>query len=195
MDEVKFCKRINALHKRILKEMNKSTSPKKCNEHVEDLELIKKELYDNDYEWIYNYETVYEVSEPGFFSDGADETEIHETLEEAANQLDRMLGYMGYDMAEILERPDVKQPSKSISPININFSPNMTQHVESSADATVNIEIKQEVERLAKEFEKESKRMFPNRSRLEKIIETLKTLGPYAAPYVKQFTDMLGKLW
>jgi len=188
MDEKKLCNRIKALHSRIIRDMNKNISPKKCNEYVEDIELLKKEMYYNDYEWIDNYESVEEVSEGGFFLDTADESEIHVTLEKTASQLERMLSYMGIDISE---HPNVNQSNDNIPSINIYNTPTAI----ASANTQVSVEVKQKVDRLVKEFEEESRKVFPNKSKLNRIVDTLKNLGPYAAPFVTKFTEHLGKFW
>ena len=188
MNEGNLCKSIKLLYTRISRDLNKNISPKKCNDYVHDLESLKDEIYDLDYDWIEDYEEVEEVNERGFFSDDADETEIHETLEETLGQLDRMHYHMGIDVSDY---SDVNRNNGNIPSININVSPTVT----ASANSQVSMEVKQEVDRLVKDFEEEYQRPFPDKSKLEKIIKTLNTLGPYAITFVSKLTGLLEKLW
>ncbi len=189
MDDRKHCDRIKVLYKRISRDLDKRISSKKCNEYINDFDSIKEDIYESENDWIEDYEDIYEVSEEGFFSEGASDDEIVSVLKEILNQSERILSRFGVDIYEDRKNHPHTQP------INIHFSPNMTQNVNSSANAQASAEIKQEVDRLVREFQEESKRIVPNRSKLKSIVETLKTLGPYAAPYVIKFTDWLGKMW
>lgn len=192
MTEEKLYNKMTILLKRVSRDLDKNISPKKCNDYIDDLELLKDELYDFDYDWIEDYEEVEGVEEPGMLSDGADKDEIHEALEEVYDQLERILGRLGVDTSE---HYDAKQPSGNMPSITVNVSPKMTQHVETSANAQVNVEIKQKVERLVREFEEEYQKPFPDKSRLKSIIEKLKIIGPYAAPFVKKLSHLLGELF
>lgn len=174
------------LYKRVNRDLNRNISPSKCNGHIEDLDNLKDDLYDSGYDWIDDYSEIETVDEEGFFSDDADEDEIQDALEEVEGQLDRLLGRLGVDITEPESGPNQ-------TPITVNISPTMTQNVEASASANVNIQM--QIDKLVKEFDEESNRIIPDKNKLQKIIDKLKTLGPIAAPVAQKLAERLSEMF
>ena len=180
--------KIRMLYRRVNRD-KKSSSPEKCNNYIYELEKLKDELFDLDLEWIENYDEVDEVDEEGFLSDGAEKDEILEALNEVSDQLEQIACHMEFD---IFSQTTAYGMTGNIPSVNINFNPQMTQNVDVSSNAQINMEIKQKVDNLVREFEKEFQKSLPDKSKLKKIIEKLKPLGKYAAPFVEEFSRRIG---
>jgi len=177
------------LFKRLSRDINsgKHISPSKCNDYIDDLESLQEKLYDSGCNWIEDYPEIDHVEEPGMFSDGADDDQIGESLEEVKDQLDRMLGELGIDATE----SNSHSPTSNVAPVTIINSPTISQH----AEITANTNIQLEISRLEEEFNKEAEKIIPNKTKLQNIIDKLKKLGPIALPVVQRLTERLADMF
>ncbi len=179
------------LYNRLSRDINdnsKKISTKKCNDYIEDLESLKEDLDNEGYEWIENLSDIEYFEEPNLFIPEASKEEIYDALEEAIAQLERILMKLGIDVTE--KRFFQTQPINN--PVTINFSPTMNQHVNTSANINFDIQVRN----LVEEFNEEYKKFIPNKTKLNKIIDKLKAIGPYAAPVVEKLIEkMAGALF
>ena len=128
-----------------------------------------------------------ELELPGFLSDGADSEEISEALEEVYDQLDRLQGHLSLDTIDQAHSTQSGAPS-----INVHLNQAIVQNASASATAQINIKLK--VDQLVKEFEDEYQKIMPNKSKLQSIIDKLKTLGPIAAPFAAEFASRIASM-
>ena len=176
------------LYKRLSRDIDdqsRSISVKKCNDYIEDLESLKDDIYDEGYEWIENFSDIEFIEEHNIFLGSATKDEIYETAEEVREQLDRLLGKLGIDITE----KQSSQIQHSPNPITINFSPIMNQQVETSSNVNLNIQI----EKLVKEFNAECEKVIPNKTRLNKILDKVRAIGPFAAPIAQKMIEKLAE--
>jgi len=176
--------KIDSLKKRamiLLKNLEKEEEIqlKKCNNYIDDLEDIKKELYDFGYEWTEDLDEL-ENLEDGFFNSVEDE-EMDEALDEVEAQLKRILTKLGVDFHE--------KSSNSQNP-QINFSPTIIQSQSQYQYQSQSINF----EELVEEFKQEAKKPLPNKSKLRKIGEEILKYGKeYSPQLLKVILDYIIK--
>ncbi len=192
MEKEKLKKKTHMLYNRVYRDINsgRTISLNKCNNYVYSLESLKDDLEDSGFDFNGVYEEIENV-ELDIIDDEVDDEIIQETMEDIEEQLERILEEFGIDVTE--------GPSSSSSPnhqpIHVTVSPTISPTISAEATAKANIDIKMEIKKLEDEFNKEAERMFPNKTKLQKIINNLKEYGHIALPVVQKLTEKLAGMF
>ncbi len=192
MNDELLKRKAQILHNRLRRDLQKdgAISLSKCNGYVNEFESLKESLYDAGHDWVDDCSEI-DALEEDFISGEVTDDEIQDKLEEIEEQLERALTEFGVDTTKSEQAASSHLSASTYSPVTIINAPVMSQHAEANANVNVNLEIKQ----LEREFEQESKKILPNRTKMESIIEKIKTYGPVAVPVVAKLIEKLRHLF
>lgn len=160
------------------------------NGYIEDINRIKEDIYDNDEEWIDDFEEL-TFLEKDDFGDSPSKKEISNSAYQAFKQLERILTNLGIDIDEIsISQTNVISASHTLAHASPQTIVQVSPHMYQSQTTDVSIHVNMQI--LIKEFEKEINQPFPDKSKLKSIMEKIKDFGK---EHSGAMIDILLKNW
>ena len=141
----------------------------RANDLLSQIVDLKNELFDDDHDWVDDYEMLDFLDE-----DWHDSDDIDYLLKRMKEQAEGVLEHLGEDPLQVIEPKTTEAPDALRSATHITFSPNMIQNMSTSFDINVSTQISA----LINDFEQELGRAAPDKTKLERIKDTLIQHGP-----------------